>query len=316
MNPGSNSGKSKKQFQQIFNYLDDNNVDYEYELTTDLHSAYLLSQKANNEKYDIIVAVGGDGTINKTMNGFFDNKGIRISNAKMGVIYTGTSPDFCKSYNIPWKNIVQALEILLKCKSQKIKIGKITFAKTFDEELDQKLINDSTDFTTEYFACCANIGLGATLARYANKGIRKYLGDNIGTFLSLIKTIYHYKANKFTIKQNEKFQTISSLFSLSIGITKYIASGIKVNHNLSENDTRFYTLIVESMKLKNIPEVLKKIYSGKKIINNDIVHLDYTNTIEIMGNNQNPEVEFDGDPQGFLPCKIEMAQDELELIMK
>ncbi len=36
--------------------------------------------------------------------------------------------------------------------------------------------------------------------------------------------------------------------------------------------------------------------------------------IEALGAEPGIEVEFDGDPQGFLPCRIEMAKDKLELI--
>ena len=303
MNPGSRSGKSKKLFRKIFNYLDEFDINYEYKITINLDSAYNLSLKANRKKYNVIVAIGGDGTINKVINGFFDDEGNRISESKFGVIYTGTSPDFCKSYNIPWGNYKDALQILLKGKTQKIKLGKIKLV----EELE------SQEFTTKYFACCANIGLGATLARNANSGIRKYFGDNIGTFISLIKTLKNYNANNFEVKINDKIKTIENMHSLSIGLTKYIASGIQVKHDLQENN--FYSLIVKNMMLSNLPDVLKKIYSGKKIINNDVVTLDYLNEIEIMENSQNPEVEFDGDPQGFLPCKIEIAEDELELLI-
>jgi len=302
MNPGSRSGKSKKIFHEIHSFLEHQKISYDYEVTSSLDSAFSLSQQANENNYDIIVAVGGDGTINKVINGFFDENGKCISTAKFGVIYTGTSPDFCKSYDIPYKKIDDALRIILVGNTRKIKVGKISLA------------DQNENVSTKYFACCANIGLGATLARNANRGIRKYFGDNIGTFLSLLKTLKNYRANDFEIQINGADRTIKKMHSLSIGMTKYIASGIKVNHDLQERN--FYALIVQNMGLENLPAVLKKIYSGNKIINDEVVTLDYLDEIEIMKNVQNPEVEFDGDPQGFLPCKIGIAEHELELIIQ
>lgn len=36
----------------------------------------------------------------------------------------------------------------------------------------------------------------------------------------------------------------------------------------------------------------------------------------ITGNQINPEIEMDGDPIGFLPCKIVLADDYLDLVIK
>ena len=43
-------------------------------------------------------------------------------------------------------------------------------------------------------------------------------------------------------------------------------------------------------------------------------HLGYCTSIHVLGNHRCPDVEYDGDPQGFLPCRIETAADELDLI--
>jgi hypothetical protein len=45
-----------------------------------------------------------------------------------------------------------------------------------------------------------------------------------------------------------------------------------------------------------------------------VLSLDYCRSIEFYGNHQNPEVELDGDPAGYLPCKIEIASDFLDLV--
>jgi len=71
MNPGSRGGKSRKKFNRIFQLLDQANVSYEYKITNSIIDAYSYSVEANRKDYDIIVAVGGDGTINAVLNGFY-----------------------------------------------------------------------------------------------------------------------------------------------------------------------------------------------------------------------------------------------------
>ncbi len=313
MNPGSRDGRSKKTFDKIFELAKKINLNYEYKKTKTLEDAYIFSKKANQENVDIIVAVGGDGTINNVLKGFFDERGKRISNSKMGVIYTGTSPDFCKSYNIPL-DLEKAVNLLSSADSKKIKIGKIELSKK--REFDKKNAFEIKEINKEigYFGCCANIGLGATVAKKANSGIRKKLGDFLGTFLSLIQTIISYKANDFTVKTEGKISKISKVANISIGLTYYIASGIKVKNDLTQEDNNFYKLTVQKMNFKRWFQTIKTVYSGKTIENKEFLSLEYLKSIEFAGNDLNPNVEFDGDPKGFLPCKIEMAKDKLDLI--
>lgn len=315
MNPGSRAGRSRKLFKTIFNLLNKAEIGYHYKITSSLKDAYDYSVEANQNNYNYILAVGGDGTINQVLNGFYDETGKRRSESKFGIIYTGTSPDFCKSYNIP-TDIYKAIQVIVKDKSKKIQITKIQLSNENLESATWKGLILSKNIITRYFGCCANVGLGATLARYANSGIRKYLGDFAGTFFSLIKTLIKYNANNYTIIIDGEKYIIDKLYNLSIGRTKYIASGIKVKHNLKDGDGKLYCMLVSNLNLFKIPALIRKVYSGKSFRNNNYLSLSYNKSIEIYGNYTNPEVEFDGDPVGYLPCKIEIASDPLEILVE
>ncbi|MGE4283702.1 MAG: diacylglycerol kinase family protein [Clostridia bacterium] len=315
LNPGSKGGKSRKTFERIFQLFHQNNIEFDYKITASLQDAYKFSVDANQKGYDIIVAVGGDGTINRVVNGFYDAEGNRTSTtAILGVIYTGTSPDFCKSYHIP-TILDQAVQVLLTGKTKSIQIGKIVHTCIYDAQYDNQPVSQvKTGLKTTYFTCCANIGIGAALARRANGGVRKYIGDIAGTFLSLIITLWRYQPSSFTVGFDGNMRRIEKVFNLSIGKTTFIASGIKVKNDLLPEDKRFYHLLVKSLRWTNWLSVFRAIYSGKQITNNALISLQYAEKIEVYGNHQNPEIEFDGDPGGFLPCTIETAQYAIELI--
>ena len=314
MNPGSRSGKSKKLFNKIFSLLNEANIDYEYHITNSINEAHDYSVTANKLNFKVIVAVGGDGTINAVLNGFYDSVGNRISDSKMGVIYTGTSPDFCKSYHIPI-DIESAIKTLLNQNVQSINIGKIIYSNENIPDTNEFGIDAIEQPAIKYFGCCANIGLGASLARRANSGIRKYLGDFLGTFVSLLITLLLYRANSFFIIKDSNKTSVSKLYNLSVGRTKYIASGIKIHSNVAFEQNGFYCLTARAFTLFNLPGIIKKIYSGKEFRNNDNLSIEYIEQIEIMGNSKNPEIELDGDPIGYLPCKIEITKDCLQLIV-
>lgn len=274
MNPGSRSGRSQSWFSRLHKGLQERNIEYQYAVTKSLDDAYELSAAANEQGFDVIVAVGGDGTINRVLNGFYQEDGTLKSQAILGVIYTGTSPDFCKSYGIPL-NKEAALDALYSVNVRSIEVGRIEFSDH-----------------VKYFVCCANIGLGAMLADLANSGIRRRLGDWSGTFVSLLRTLKRYRPIDIMVNGRK----LEHLYNLSIGKTYYIASGLKIKNNLNALEKRFYLLPVQNKILYH----LWCLYSGKAM------PLAYEQEIQIDGNGR---VEFDGDSGGYLPCKINSAEN-------
>jgi diacylglycerol kinase family enzyme len=303
INPFSRSGKSAKLSVACTKYLRERNFGFETTELKNFDDAFKFSREANLSGYKNIIALGGDGTINKVINGFYDSDGRRNSDANFGVIYTGTSPDFCKSYGIP-TNMNKASEAVINQRIREIPIGMIKFRRSLD----------SDDLMTNYFACCANIGLGASLARKANSGIRKYFGDFAGTLISLLQLLSKYRGTDYSIIRDGVEAQYQNVINLSVGITNYIASGIKVNRKKDMEDSEMYLLTAANIRLSNVLKLLSRVYSGKEFKNTDFLYLDYAKKIEILQNNIHPEIEFDGDPAGFLPCSIEMAKDKLKII--
>jgi diacylglycerol kinase family enzyme len=300
LNPRSKSGKSAKLHGQIISALEKTGVKFDFSYVVSFDSIRKQSIYANRNGYDRIFAVGGDGTINAVISGFYDHIGKRISQANMGVIYTGTSPDFCKSYGIPLK-IDEAVNVCLQGKARKIRIGKIELRNRKDED------------ETRFFACCANIGIGATIARIANSN-RKYLGDSAGTLSAVLTSLLNYKSEPVSITADGVSVNHNNLLNIFIGRTKYIASGIKMDQGMADEDERFYSLVVSKPGLMQIPSLLNQVYTGK-FRGSGYLQKSYGKVFALKAE-QKTEVEFDGDPAGFLPCQIELASDQLDLLVK
>jgi diacylglycerol kinase family enzyme len=312
INPGSRSGKSQKLVPAIFNQLNRAGASYESIIIKNIDDVNASAKQALESDYDAIVAVGGDGTINAVINAFFDDKGKLRAKTPLGIIYTGTSPDFCKSYNIPLKT-TPAVETLLKNQVEEIRVGEITCRKDLSA-IDNSNQSDTLPKTV-YFACCANIGLGASVARLANKN-RKYLGDFLGTFVALIISIVRFHSCRFSVSFDGRETTISKLYNLSVGKTPFIASGIRVPSALTFQTEAFYYLVARSFSILNLPLVLYQIYRGKIKENSTCLYYGHANHIEIKANGFAAEIEADGDPVGYLPCSIRTVNDKIRVIVK
>ena len=301
INPWSRGGKCSRQFGEIFRLMNDAGLEYDYVFASTFQGIKGASVYANRQDYDNIIAVGGDGTINAVINGFYDQYGYLISNKSMGVIYTGTSPDFCKSYGIPL-NLEEAVNSIKNHQIKRVRIGSIRFASQIDP----------VRLENRYFACCTSIGIGAMVAAKANR-FRKYVGDFAGTIGSILICLAKFKSRNIEINSSGTIKTYRSVVNVFVGRTKYIASGIKVNQGISENDPRFYIITVMNLRLSRLLNLFCQIYSGD-IKTSNMIDFSLSDSVLIQSDKLPSQVEFDGDPAGFTPCTFQCAVNSLNLI--
>jgi diacylglycerol kinase family enzyme len=305
-NPHARNGRGARKLARLREELERRGLRHDLALCASLEDARRLSREANDAGCDVIVAVGGDGTINRVLNGFFDPSGRRLSRARLGVVHIGTSPDFCRSYGVPTE-IVPAVEALEAAVTRQIAVGHARYELQAGEPA-------ALGGQAACFGCCANIGLGASLARLANAGIRKYLGDCLGTFFALLRVLCVYRPRTLNLKMDGAERTLDRVFNIAVGKTTCIASGLKVRHALGDADQRFYVLTLRDLTPRRLVPVLRALYRGRPITPGPGVSLEYAREITVAA--AGTEVEFDGDPVGFCPCQIQTAADPLDLIVE
>ncbi len=99
INPIS-GGKDKKKIPALIDtYLDKTKFDYRISFTERVEHAYMLSKAALKEGYQIVVAVGGDGTVNEVA------KGIVHTETILGIIPFGSGNGLARTLKIPLKVI-------------------------------------------------------------------------------------------------------------------------------------------------------------------------------------------------------------------
>jgi len=105
INPISGGGKQKNTEALIKRKLDVSQFVYNIFYTEALGHAAELSKKAVNLAYDVVVAVGGDGSVNEVAQGLIN------SHVALAVLPTGSGNGFARHLNIPL-NIEEAIELI------------------------------------------------------------------------------------------------------------------------------------------------------------------------------------------------------------
>lgn len=294
MNPSSRSGRGRRLWEYWKLGLSQAGVEYEIDETRGPGDGRILAEKTTGNC--VVVAVGGDGTINEVLDGVVrsGNPGLR-----MGVLYAGTSPDFCRFHKIPIEPS-EALDTLLNGRTVRVDVGSIEYRDGQDR------------ICLAHFGCSCNIGMGAAVARGANN-IRSYLGDVLGTAMSVIGTLLTYRPYDLRLLVDGKPVMMEKINNLSVIKNPYIASGLKVGLDVGPSDGALWLLGMRGKGILEMVGLLPRYYTGTIIRHPDVV-LRRCNTIEMNAEGAR-EVEFDGDPRGYLPARITLKPGALPLLV-
>jgi len=119
--------------QRIFASL---GVAYDYVQTRHAGHAIELAQEAVRAGYDVLVAVGGDGTTHEVINGMMNSSG--SVGCRLAIIPAGSGNDFTAAHRIP-TDIEQACQTVVKGKTRLVDIGQITIDDTIQRYFDNTI---------------------------------------------------------------------------------------------------------------------------------------------------------------------------------
>lgn len=294
MNPSSRSGKGRLLWETCLAQLNAFNVDYETFISESIEQCTSLAQEKGN--FDVVVALGGDGTINAVLNGIAKSQNKKL---QLGVLYSGTSPDFCTFHKIDIEP-EKAVKALVENECRKIDLVEIEYTTINGKKI------------TDYFSCSCNVGLGQDVAETANK-IRRYAGDKLGTGLALVKTILKGDKHNFELKIASDNYSFESSNHLAIIKNPLIASGLKLDFDLAPDDQKLGVWVLSGFSRLGMFKLLPRFYNGKAGQNSKGIFKYITEEPIELTEPAGLGVEFDGDHHGYLPLRVQIAKQKINL---
>lgn len=293
VNPESNKGRTRKRWNHIKEALKSFLKEFKYEFTEKPSQAIEISRTAIKEGTDLIVGVGGDGTMNEIANGFYENQRIINSQTVLGIVPSGTGCDFIRSLNIPL-NLKNALKVITQAPSSWIDIGRVRFKS--HKGVDQE----------RFFLNVADFGIGGEVVKKVNENRMRRKASSY--FRCLISTFIAYKNKKVMIKIDDKELPIEEYLMGTISNGKIFGKGMKIAPQAKLDDGLFDIVLIRGMKILEFFRNVWKIYTGS--------HLSHPKISLIRGQKieASPEadendvlIELDGEQLGKLPATFEIV---------
>ncbi len=273
VNPLSHGGRSGRILPRLRELLPEG----EFVVLKNIEEASRLAREAKG--YDAVVACGGDGTINAVAGGVLENLDTSI---KFGVIYAGTSPDFCSAHGIP-TDAEQAIAVLRNGEVRKIPV---------------------LTANGEPFFCSMNLGMGAAVAESANR-LRPKFGDFIGTLWAVLREVV--RGRRYDIMVNG--EEVCNVAHVLVTRISRVAGGLKIAlPPLADDEYAFW--FAKDVSRSGCLRIVWNLYRGKPC--GEIRVLRGKTAIS---SNLSVALEYDGDPHGSLPVMMSFAPRRLCLLV-
>ena len=262
VNPISGAGKNNPLEKYIEQRFGNPAFSYKIVQTERPGHATDLSKTAVAEGTDIIVAVGGDGTVNETARAIIGTE------CTLGIIPTGSGNGLARHLKLPF-NVKKAID--------NIGVGK--FIKIDTATLDDKV-----------FLSMAGVGYDAHVAKkFAKAGKRGFL-----TYFKIVSSDYKsYKPRKYKLILDGK--TIKrTAFMVSFANSNQFGSNTSIDPNAKLDDGYIDVCIVRKVPMIRLPFVLPLLFIGKfdKTFYIEIIR---AKTITIK-RKKGKAIHLDGDP--------------------
>lgn len=254
VNPASANGTTARAWPAISERLTAAGLEHDVEFTKGPGDATLITREALVAgKHETIVSVGGDGTANEVVNGFFDGDRWLGEGRRLGLVCRGTGCDLIRTLGIP-KNEDAAVERLRAGTTKRIDLGRVRYTAHSGEE------------AVRYFINIADLGLGGETVARVNRTTKAF-GGFVSFLWGTLATVatYHNKDIELIIDGGHPLKGRMNTVVVANG--RFFGGGMEIAPEAVMDDGLFDVIVLGDIGRLELVRSIAKVYSG--------THLDH-----------------------------------------
>ena len=280
-------GAANPRVRTAVNQIRDEGQPLEVRCTWEGGDAARFAQEAMGDGIDVLVAGGGDGTINEVVNGVLSAD--TSPEMAIGVLPLGTANDFAHGCGIPL-DPYDALKLATEGDSVNIDIPSANGV---------------------YFANVASGGFGAEVTVGTNPQLKKALGGGAYALTGIVTAAkMEPYAGRF-VSADESAE--GSFIVMAVGNARQAGGGIQVTRNAYLNDGLMDVMFIKDFKTKDLGLVIQETQDFTNT-DNRFVHYRQISAFEIEIPNKVP-INLDGEPYRWDHITFEMLPRCLPVVL-
>ncbi|HVP23434.1 MAG TPA: diacylglycerol kinase family protein [Conexivisphaerales archaeon] len=299
VNPAAANGRVKADWENVLRAIKSSySASVDFEFTPSAGTGSSLSRRALKEGYDVVVSVGGDGTLNEVVNGFFEGGKPINPDASLGVLSLGTGSDFVKTLGIE-RSLSSYLATLKKGKTKMV------------DSVRSVVAGPRGSKETRYFINVAECGSGGAVVDKVNRTTKAF-GGRISFLWGILTTLPTYKNHTVTFSVDSGPEVTSVLNDFVVANGRFFGGGLKPAPQAELDDGILDVVTIGDLRFREVVFNLRKLTEGTHL-SNPKVTLTKGRRVAVRSE-ERTLVEEDGEIVGFLPAQFEIVPKSVSLI--
>ena len=305
VNPRSANGATARHFDGIAKAVRNAIGDVAHAFTEGAMHGAELTRQALRAGHDLIVAVGGDGTINEVVNGFFQParpgeppKAIKPS-AALALLPRGTGGDLRRTLGLDG-NLGRSAD-RLNGERAAVDVGRVDY------------VADDGRAASRYFINVGEVGVGARVVEIANRSSKR-LGGKVTFMIASLRALLGWRDLRVGASFDGGPVEDLSVTALAIANGKYFGGGMMVAPEARLDDGQFHVTIWSGYRLSDFVLKSGSMYDGSHV-NLKGTRTRTARTVRLEPKGPGPVgIEVDGERLGHLPATFTLLPGALLLV--
>ena len=302
VNPKSAAGSTRDKWSAIASVLRTHFGPFTVAFTKGPGNGIDLARRSAESGRKLIIACGGDGTVNEVANGIL----LSGNDVEMGVFPSGTGGDFRRTVRMPAEPR-EAARALKNGSTKKIDVGKVTYT------------DENGGSAERYFLNVSSFGLAAgVIGRVKSATSLDWLpADNIrgrASFaLSTLQEVVALQTTTARVKIDDGEERSIGTVNFCVANARFFGGGMKIAPKAKISDGFLDVVNIGDIRTAKIILNAYTLYRG--------THLDLPEVKDTLAkriearplNGEQIPIEIDGELGGFLPAAWEIVPSALNL---
>ncbi|MCS6797072.1 MAG: diacylglycerol kinase family lipid kinase [Myxococcota bacterium] len=301
VNPRAGAGRAAARLADLQGALREAGAIFETALTRAPGEATALVRAALRRGVSGIAAVGGDGTFNEVVNGFFDDEGRPIRpEAWFGPLPCGTGGDLRRTLGLPAETAAMATRLVWS-QPRPIDVGWLEFRDAAGSTARRAFVN------------IASFGVSGLVDRLVNEG-PKWIGGRAAFLFATVRALASYRPRRVRLRLDDAEAFERVVVTVAIANGRYFGAGMHIAPEARIDDALFDVVSIEPTTRRDQLRAFPALY-GRGILDRPGVRLERARRVLAEPADFEGPIwlDVDGETPGSLPASFELRPAALLL---
>lgn len=300
LNPRAAGGKTVRRWPEFARAIEARLGALETRETVRPGHAAELAREALRSGVETLIAVGGDGTVNEVVNGFFDDDKPVRQGARLGYVPMGTGGDFQRTLQLPTAPQAVA-ECLASGKVWPIDVGKI------------RLVGHDGAPVERYFVNLASFGMGGDVSIKAKNCWATELNGKLAFLWATFAVFFQYGGKAVSLRLDDEPTRSFTITNIAIGNGCYHGGGMHPCPRAVLDDGLLEVTTIDRLNWFELIRDLRILYSENVYVHPKVRHFRAKRVV--AESDEITRIEVDGEALGRLPLEATVLPRALGLLV-